>query len=101
VALVTTGALAAGAAVVGALTLAADSSHDDEVHRLGVTPGELEASRERVVALAIATDVLAGSAIVAGGVTLVIGLSGGGDEPARRAAAPQPRGWTAGVAGSF
>ena len=80
---VTTGLLAAGAGVVGGLALAANSDHEDEVDRVGVTEAELEDSRSKVMSLAIAFDILAGSALVATGVTIAIGVSSSSSPPPR------------------
>jgi len=76
---VVTGALAAGAVVTGSLALSASSDLEDARGR-PTTRDELDEQSDQTLGLAIATDVLAGGAIVAGTVTLVFALVGGGDD---------------------
>jgi hypothetical protein len=68
------GALALGAfaGVTGYLALSAQHDHDQELKRFGVTPSELEDSRDRAKTLAITTDLLAGGALVCAGIAAVI-----------------------------
>lgn len=70
--------LAAGAAVTGILSLDAKAEHEEQIDKLGVTRGELNDTRTRMDALALTTDVLAGAALVAAGVSLYLTL-----EPSR------------------
>jgi hypothetical protein len=67
-----TGAFAIGAGIVGVLTLNAKSRQDEERGKLGPTPEErkarLEDLRSTTQTLGVVTDVLIGTAIVAGGI---------------------------------
>jgi hypothetical protein len=91
----TTGALAVGAGVFGFLTVRSSQRFDDE---MGTFPGDsarIDKSRRELERNALITDVLAGAALLSGGITLVIGLSSSDDsgEATRvtfRAAAGQP-----------
>lgn len=67
-----TGVLAVGAGVTGALSLGAKSDLDAEVARFGTTPERVDDARQRTKTLALTTDVLAGAAIVAGAITVVL-----------------------------
>lgn len=69
---VSTVALAAGAGVLGGLSLGAKGSLDDKAGQFGVTPQEMESARSDVKTLTLATDIVAGVAIVAGVVTTVL-----------------------------
>jgi hypothetical protein len=91
----TTGVLAGGAGVFGYLTVRSNRRVDEE---LGTFPGNsdrIEDARREVKRNALITDVLAGAALLSGGITLVIGLSSSDDsgEAARvtvRVGAGQP-----------
>jgi hypothetical protein len=73
---VTAGALGAAGAVTGALALTKSGQLGDQ-HYVGPTPSDAASSASSgVKALAITTDVLIGSALVAGGVTLAFTLMG-------------------------
>jgi PEGA domain/Tetratricopeptide repeat len=65
-------ALGAGAGVTGFLALQAQSDHQDALKRPGVTPPELDDDRTKAKTLALTTDILAGSAIVLGGIATVL-----------------------------
>ena len=69
-----TGALAAGAVVTGVLALRAQSTLRADREVFGVPASTLEDDQARTRRFAIATDVLAVGALVAGGVTLVYAL---------------------------
>lgn len=73
VALVATGALAVGGGVVGGLSLAKHA--DFEAKNDGGDPAAAQDLRDSGKTLNVVTDVLLGSAIVAGGVTAVLYLS--------------------------
>ena len=67
-----TGALAAGTAVTGVLALKAHSDQDDTKHRLGATPGELDAASKKTQHLALASDILLGATAVMGGISIYL-----------------------------
>lgn len=72
--LVTTGALAAGAGVMGGLALSSKGNYDAAL----ATPGaeqRIRDARSETRAFALTTDLLAASAIVSAGVTLVLALT--------------------------
>jgi hypothetical protein len=56
------------------MALGAKSKQREEKERLGVTEGELQSAARKVKTLALATDILAGATVVAGGVALYITL---------------------------
>jgi hypothetical protein len=86
---VSTVALAAGAGVLGGLSLGAKGSLDDKAGQLGITPQEMESARSDVKTLTLATDIVAGVAIVAGVVTTVLYFTTSPKAEAKRAnAAP-------------
>jgi len=70
--LVTTGVLAAGTGVTGALALSAQSKLDKTTARLGATPDDVASSRTSVRTLGSVTDVLLVTTIVAAGITTVL-----------------------------
>lgn len=72
--LAVTGALAAAATVTGVLSLGAKSDLDAELDKVPGTRGDIDDARSRARTLALATDVLAGAAVVAAGVTVVLVL---------------------------
>lgn len=65
-------ALGAGAGVTGYLALKAQDDRNQDLKRLGVTPGELDDDRSKAKTLALTTDLLAGSAIVFAGIATVL-----------------------------
>jgi hypothetical protein len=75
--IVVTSVLTVGAVVTGVLSLSAKSALQDEVKSPTATRDSLDSAHSKLTGLALATDILAGSAIVAGGVTLIVGLTGG------------------------
>jgi len=77
VSLTATGVLAAGSGVFGFLALDAQSDNDDEVETVGVDRNALEDSKSDVQRYALGADILAGAAVVAGGLTLYFALDGG------------------------
>lgn len=90
--IVVTGVLTVGAVVTGVLALGAKSTLQDEVKSPTATRDGLDSAKNKLTGLALATDLLAGSAIVAGGVTLIVGLTGGPkkDAPAQQKPASLP-----------
>lgn len=84
--IVVTSALTVGAVVTGILALGAKGSLQDEVKNPGATRDSLDSAKSKVTGLALATDILTGSAVIALGVTLYVGLSG----PSKKDAAPPP-----------
>ena len=73
-----TGALTVATVVTGVVALGAKSSFDDTLARPGVTPQQVDDARTRTRTMALVTDVLGGSAIVAGAVTLIVALTSKG-----------------------
>lgn len=71
-----TGALTVATVVTGVVALGAKSTFDDTIARLGATPQQVDDARTRTRTMALVTDVLGGSAIVAGAVTLIVALTG-------------------------
>jgi len=71
-----TGALTVATVVTGVVALGAKSSFDDTLARRGATPQDVDDARTRTRTFALVTDVLGGSAIVAGAVTLIVALTG-------------------------
>ena len=92
--IVVTGGLAIGSVVTGVLALGAKSSLQDEVKSPTATRDTLDSAHGKLTGLALATDILAGSAVVALGVTLYVGLSSPSkkDAPARAPGASPPPG---------
>jgi hypothetical protein len=75
--------------VLGGLSLGAKGSLDDKAGQLGITPQEMESARSDVKTLTLATDIVAGVAIVAGVVTTVLYFTTSPKAEAKRAnAAP-------------
>lgn len=71
----TTGALAGAAVATGVLALKASADLKAERDRFGVTPERLASVSDRSKTFSLATDVLVGAAIVAGGVSLYLQLT--------------------------
>lgn len=76
-----TGGLTAGAVVVGILALGASSDLETTRSTGGVSRAELDDAQSKSVTLALVTDILAGAAIVAGGVSIYLTVSGSGSDP--------------------
>jgi hypothetical protein len=95
-----TGALAAGAAVTGIVTLSKDSALEEARGDLAVSNEELENRASEVRTLATVTDALAIGAVLAGGVSLWLTLSRDSGEtttPNVASATPRPR-WAVALA---
>lgn len=82
---IATGALAAGAGVMGTLAAIDGSKYHDALHR-PATSGQLESLHDRAAAKGIATDVLLGATVIAGTITVISLLSEGGEDRAPKAA---------------
>jgi hypothetical protein len=100
VGLAATGVLAAGAAGAGVLTLTSRSRLDERLDRAPTDEASVGSLRDDVRRWSLVTDVTAGAAVVAGGVTLYLFLSRRADRPQQGHAAPAtglavgPRGLT-------
>ncbi|WP_434045247.1 MULTISPECIES: PEGA domain-containing protein [Sorangium] len=87
---IATGTLAAGATVTGVIALGASA---DLQAALDAFPGHartIDRERKRAATLALTADLLAGAAVIAGGVSLVLTVVGGGPERGDGARAPSP-----------
>ncbi len=82
-----TGGLTAGAVVCGILALGASSDLTSMRETAGQTREGLDEAQSKTVTLALVTDILAGAAIVAGGISLYFTVSGSSSsaEPAATA----------------
>lgn len=69
-----TGALGAATAVTGALALSAHADEKDVQRRQGIQADELESARNKVENLALATDILLASTVLAAGASLYLTL---------------------------
>lgn len=90
-----TGALAVGAAATGVLALGASGDLDAELDRYPGDARAIERARARSEALALTTDLLAGAAVLAGGISIYLTVAGAGPERAgvdgARASSPPVR----------
>ena len=84
----TTGSLAIGAATAGALGLAAKGELDQLKRSTDSTPAERQVAAERARNRFLAADILTAAAVLAGGATLYLTLSG--DSGAEAAASSKP-----------
>jgi tetratricopeptide (TPR) repeat protein len=82
---IATGALAAGAGVMGTLAAIDGSKYHDALHQ-PATSGQLDSLHDRAATKALATDILLGAAVVAGTITVIVLLTGGHEDRAPRAA---------------
>ncbi|HWL84658.1 MAG TPA: PEGA domain-containing protein [Polyangiaceae bacterium] len=87
-----TGALAAGAGVMGILALKANSDQDDTVGRAGATRSEIDSARSKTKTFSVLADVFTGSAVVAGGISLYLTLHKSEKSDAQTAARVTPGG---------
>ncbi|HEX9294725.1 MAG TPA: hypothetical protein VF881_02790 [Polyangiaceae bacterium] len=78
-----TGALAAGSAAAGILTLQAKKDFDSNLKQYPGDPQAITDARDKTRTLALVADVLGGAAIVAGGLTIIAALSGGSSSKER------------------
>jgi hypothetical protein len=76
VGVVTTGTLAAATAITGLLALKAKSDADTDASQFGVSASTLQDANSQKHTLAAVSDVLLGTTVVAGGVTLYFALKG-------------------------
>lgn len=82
------GLIGVAGAITGGVALSRSNALDDERFAGTAPPDELEQDADEVRALAIATDVLIPTAVVAAGVTLVLWLTVGKSKPAVKPVAP-------------
>lgn len=75
-----TAALAVSAGVVGYTAIRAKNDHDDKLDELGTSKADLDDSRKRVKTLALTADILAGSALVAGTLTVIFATGSSGEK---------------------
>ena len=85
---VVTGGLAAGAVVTGILALGASSDLKTQRTSGTATRADLDAAKSKTQTFALVTDILAGCAVVAGGITLYFTVAGGSSSDAKPAATP-------------
>jgi hypothetical protein len=78
-----TGVLAAGTVATGIFALRAKKDFDNTVARYGVEPQAVTDARQKTRTLALATDILGGATVVAGGITLIAALASGGSSKER------------------
>jgi PEGA domain len=74
--IVVTGGLTVGAVITGVLALGAQSDLATQRTSPAATRDSLDSAQSKTKGLALATDILAGGAIVSLGATLIVGLSG-------------------------
>ncbi|WP_437715287.1 hypothetical protein WMF45_01985 [Sorangium sp. So ce448] len=88
-----TGALAVGAAATGVLALGASGDLGAELDRYPGDARAVERARARSEALALTTDLLAGAAVLAGGISIYLTVAGAGPErgDGERASSPPVR----------
>jgi hypothetical protein len=77
-----TGALVAAYAICGGLTLGANSSYNAELSRFPGSPSGIADAHSRVRTFAVASDILAGTAIASGAVTVYLALTRHNGDPA-------------------
>jgi hypothetical protein len=70
-----TGVLAVGAGVLGALALSSKSTFDDRVQQVGVTTQQVDDARSQTRSFALATDIVGGVAIAAAVTTVVLAFT--------------------------
>lgn len=87
---VATGALATGAVVTGLLGMGAESDLEELRARQPVSRAELDDKEAEMKRFAIATDILAASAVIAGGISLYFTLKGSGTREAPPTEARKP-----------
>ena len=73
--LAVTGALTLGALTTGVLAIRAKNDFDHTIGTPGITPDNVSSARSKTHNWALATDILGGMAIVAGGITVVLVLN--------------------------
>jgi hypothetical protein len=76
-----TGAFAAGAAITGVLAITASSELSSLRGSVGQSRDSLDSQATKVTAFAIASDVLTGCAVVAGGISLYLTITSGPSKP--------------------
>ncbi|WP_437953857.1 hypothetical protein WME98_26520 [Sorangium sp. So ce296] len=89
---IATGALAAGAAFTGVLALSASSDLTAKLDAFEADERDIQSASTRKATLALTTDLLAGAAVVVGGVALYLTVAGGSERPGgARASSPSIR----------
>jgi tetratricopeptide (TPR) repeat protein len=86
IALLATGALAAGAGTFALLSLDAKKEFEDELGRYPTSQERIDRSRSHLVKYAAITDALMAASVVGAGVTIYFALSGGSASPEARVA---------------
>jgi len=86
--IVVTGGLTVGAVITGVLALGAASDLAAQRVSVTATRDSLDSAQSRTKGLALATDILGGGALVALGVTLIVGLSGKSEAAAQSGPLP-------------
>lgn len=86
-----TGALGAGAVITGVLALGASSELKTLRTSVGQSRDSLDSAQTKVTALALTTDILAGCAVIAGGVSLYLTITSGPVTPDEAAPAKAGR----------
>jgi hypothetical protein len=71
-----TGVFAVGSGVTGYLALSAKNDNDDQAKTLGTTRSDLQDSQKRMDNFALATDILLGATVLAGGLTIYFAAEG-------------------------
>lgn len=82
-----TAGLVVGAAITGGLALSAHEDHKKKLDTFGVAASDLDSARSSKQTLALVTDILGGAAIAMTAVTVVVAVTGGKSDPAKRSAA--------------
>lgn len=77
VGVVATGVFAVAAGVTGGFALAAKRDFDATIERYPITPADVTDARDKTRKLALATDILAGAAVLSGGITIWMAVSNG------------------------
>ncbi len=83
VSLVSTGTLAVGAGVLGALALVAKSNFDSKLAQVGVQTSQVDDARNQTRSFALATDIVGGVAIAGAITTVILALTTSGKHETR------------------
>jgi hypothetical protein len=81
-----TGALAAGTVATGIFALSAKKDFDNTIARYGVDAQTVSDARSKTRTLALVTDILAGTTVIAGGITVITSLGSGSQSKERQRA---------------
>lgn len=85
----TTGTLAVGAGVVGYLGITKANELESMRTDYGVTRSQLDQTKSDARTLFMISDIAAGAAVIAGGISLYLTLSGGSERPATTTTSPK------------